>query len=109
MRCIGPGMHFDTTVFSTLRAFSADRVRLLTRMHRLWFTVSDSFYRLIDLPAFCLQADGFRACHTRSSSDRGGKVRLFSSDQLPWVVRQNLLATSAVACCRPTCESLSLA
>jgi hypothetical protein len=83
-------------VFSTLSAFSADRVRLQTRVHRLWFTVSDSFSKL-------------GTCYPGSTNDPGGKVRLFSSDQLPWVVRQHLLTTSAVACCRPTCESLSLA
>src|ERR1700733_7105545 len=102
MRCIG--------LVSLLSAFSqhlsgvilfpehaetapADRVRLQTRMHRLWFTVSDNFYRLRHLPA------------PRSAT--GAQVRLFRNDQLPWVVRQNLLTTSADACCRPTCDSLS--
>jgi hypothetical protein len=88
MRCIAPPEHAETA--------PADRVRLQTPMHRLWFTVSDSFYKL-------------RTSHPRSTNDRGGRVRLFRSDQLPWVVKQYLLTTSDIACCRPTCESLSLA
>ena len=50
---------------------TADRVRLLTRIHRLWFTVPENFHGPEIHRAFRLQDGGFRTCPTRSASDWG--------------------------------------
>jgi hypothetical protein len=52
---------------------TADRVRLLTRILRLWITVPANFHGPEIHSAFRLLNGGFRTFPTRSASDRGSR------------------------------------